>query len=222
MRVPRTDGLRPDRYVEIDLDWFEPHGSAQQATVAEFVERTAPLWRGRRGECGVILNPAFLVDVVTEFGGELDQRLPMRTARYVRWRDATYADLGRLAAGLRAEATRAGVPGLRVGLFVAGVGRVITGSDIYDLESDWCDRHPELYPFDLSPLPGPTWTRAFRCAPTATATPPSRRGSRRAPASPTSSQGSGPRSPRHAASTSSISATASGARCSTRGAAPTA
>ncbi|WP_116996765.1 hypothetical protein [Desertimonas flava] len=155
MRVPRTDGLRPDRYVEIDLDWFEPHGSAQQATVAEFVERTAPLWRGRRGECGVILNPAFLVDVVTEFGGELDQRLPMRTARYVRWRDATYADLGRLAADLRAEATRAGVPGLRVGLFVAGVGRVITGSDIYDLESDWCDRHPELYPFDLSPLPGP-------------------------------------------------------------------
>ena len=25
MRVPRTDGLLPDRYVEIDLDWFVPH-----------------------------------------------------------------------------------------------------------------------------------------------------------------------------------------------------
>ena len=66
MRVPRTDGLLPDRYVEIDLDWFPPR---DQRSVGEFVERAAPLWHGRRGERGVVLNPGFLVDILTEFSG---------------------------------------------------------------------------------------------------------------------------------------------------------
>lgn len=152
MRVPRRDGLLPDRYVEIDLDWFVP---GDPASVAEFVERTAPLWHGVRGERGVVLNPGFLVDVVTEFGGDVDQRLPLRSRRYDRWRERSYRDLATLAAAIRDEAARHGLGDVRVGILVAGVGRVITGSDLYDLASDWCDRHPELYPFDLSPLPGP-------------------------------------------------------------------
>lgn len=152
MRVPRSDGLLPDRYVEIDLDWFEPD---DPASISEFVARTAPLWHGIRGERGVVLNPGFLVDVVTEFGGDVDQRLPLRSRRYERWRDRSYRDLAALASKIRDEARRLGVDGVRVGILIAGVGRVITGSDLYDLASDWCDRHPELYPFDLSPLPGP-------------------------------------------------------------------
>lgn len=152
MRVPRTDGLLPDRFVEIDLDWFVP---GNPASVVEFVGRTAPLWRGSRGERGVVLNPGFLVDVVTEFGGDVDQRLPLRSRRYDRWRERSYRDLTALARSIRAEAGRLGLGDVRVGILVAGVGRVITGSDLYDLASDWCDRHPELYPFDLSPLPGP-------------------------------------------------------------------
>jgi hypothetical protein len=98
MRVPRTDGLLPDRYVEIDLDWFEPESSA---SVVEFVARTAPLWHGDRGERGVVLNPGFLVDVVTEFGGDVDQRLPLRSRRYDRWRDRSYRDLAALARGTK-------------------------------------------------------------------------------------------------------------------------
>jgi hypothetical protein len=152
MRVPRSDGLLPDRYVEIDLDWFRP-GDA--GSVEEFVERVAPLWSGNRSERGVVLNPGFLVDVVTEFSGDVDQELPLRSRRYGRWRRHSYADLRDLVGALKRSAARHGIDDVRVGILVAGVGRVITGSDIYDLESDWCDRHPELYPFDLSPLPGP-------------------------------------------------------------------
>ena len=152
MRVPRTDGLLPDRFVEIDLDWFPP---GDQRSVGEFVERAAPLWHGRRGERGVVLNPGFLVDILTEFSGDPDQALPMRAQRYARWAQHSYRDLGALAASLRAAASREGIDDLRVGVFVAGVGRVLTGTEMYDLHSDWCDRHPELYPFDLSPLPGP-------------------------------------------------------------------
>lgn len=152
MRVPRSDGRLPDRYVEVDLDWFD---SANGTDIEEFVRRTVPLWKGDRGECGVVLNPGFLVDVITEFSGDVDQELPLRSQRYDRWRQRSYGDLGNLATGLRRVAAREGVNDLRVGILVAGVGRVITGSDLYDLASDWCDRHPEIYPFDLSPLPGP-------------------------------------------------------------------
>jgi hypothetical protein len=152
MLVPRSDGLLPDRFVEIDLDWFPP---GDIRAVDQFVERVAPLWEGRRGERGVVLNPGFLVDILTEFSGDVDMHLPLRAQRYARWRQASYADLAALAAELRRSAQRLGVDDLRVGILVAGVGRVITGTTMYDLESDWCDRHPELYPFDLSPLPGP-------------------------------------------------------------------
>lgn len=152
MRVPRVDELRPDRFVEIDLDWFEP---GDPDSVSEFVGRTAPLWRGTRTERGVVLNPGFLVDIVTEFSGDVDQRLPLRSSRYGRWRASTYRDLAELVRSIRAEAAAVDLGDLRVGILIAGVGRVITGSDVYDLASDWCDRHPELYPFDLSPLPGP-------------------------------------------------------------------
>ncbi|HWL45484.1 MAG TPA: hypothetical protein VNQ73_21265 [Ilumatobacter sp.] len=152
MQVPRSDGLLPDRFVEIDLDWFPP---GDGRAVEEFVERTVPLWAGQRGERGVVLNTGFLVDVLTEFTGALDQPLPLRSRRYATWRERSYGDLRRLAADVRSAAARHGIADLRVGVLVAGVGRVLTGTDLYDLHSDWCDRHPELYPFDLSPLPGP-------------------------------------------------------------------
>ncbi|MGD9999078.1 MAG: hypothetical protein AB7L17_05810 [Ilumatobacteraceae bacterium] len=152
MRVPRTDALLPDRSVEVDLDWFEPGDAGR---VEEFVGRVTPVLAGHRDHRSVVLNPGFLADILTEFDGDPGMRLPLRSSRYARWRDCTYADLAWLAAELRRCAAAQGIDGLRVGIFVAGVGRVITGSDLYDLASDWCDRHPELYPFDLSPLPGP-------------------------------------------------------------------
>src|SRR5688572_33268375 len=113
MLVTRSDGLLPDRFVEVDLDWFTP-GDA--GAVEQFVERVAPLWEGRRGERGVVLNPGFLVDILTEFTGDPDMRLPLRAQRYARWRQASYADLGALAAGLRGSAQRLGVDDLRVGI----------------------------------------------------------------------------------------------------------
>lgn len=152
MQVPRTDGLLPDRFVEVDLDWF---GSADDATAEEFVGRVAPLLAGHRELRGIVLNAGFLVDILTEFDGDPDMSLPMRSQRCRRWAARSYRDLAELVAQLRAAADRYGLGEVRIGVFVAGVGRVVTGSDIYDLHSDWCDRHPELYPFDLSPLPGP-------------------------------------------------------------------
>ncbi len=44
------------------------------------------------------------------------------------------------------------------GVLIAGLGQVVAPPDtgsMYDLYSNWYDRHPELYPLDISPLPGP-------------------------------------------------------------------
>ena len=90
MLVPRSDGLLPDRFVEVDLDWFPP---GDIRAVDRFVERVAPLWEGQRGERGVVLNPGFLVDILTEFTGDPAMRLPLRAQRYARWGQASYRDL---------------------------------------------------------------------------------------------------------------------------------
>ena len=145
-----------DRWVEIDIDWFgDP---PWDRTIDEFVARTLPLFAGEHELRGVCFNVGWLADLVTEWTGRPDQRLPLRSRRFARWARLSYEDLRRFVADLRRSAAAAGIPDLKLGVLVAGLGEVVappvTGS-MYDLFSDWHDRHPELYPLDISPLPGP-------------------------------------------------------------------
>ena len=74
-------------------------------------------WEGRREHCGVILNTGFLVDVVTEFGGDIDQDLPSVRSRYAQWRRHGYRDLADLSAALTQRGgTARGIADLRVGI----------------------------------------------------------------------------------------------------------
>lgn len=145
-----------DRWVEIDIDWFgDP---PWDRTIDEFVARTLPLFVGEHELRGVCLNVGWLADLVTEWTGRPDQRLPLRSRRFARWARLSYEDLRRFLAEMRRSAAVAGIADLRLGVLVAGLGEVVappvTGS-MYDLFSSWHDRHPELYPLDISPLPGP-------------------------------------------------------------------
>jgi hypothetical protein len=145
-----------DRWLEIDIDWFGPPPC--QPRISQFAERVAPLWRGATGWRGVILNVGWLADIVTEWSGDPHQPLPLRSRRYERWRTTTYDDLRRFVADLKDTAARNGAADLKVGLLIAGLGNVVAPRDtgaMYDLYSDWYDRHPELYPLDISDLPGP-------------------------------------------------------------------
>jgi hypothetical protein len=144
-----------DRWVEIDIDWFgDP---PWDRTIAEFVQRTKPLFAGATGLRGVCFNIGWLADLVTEWTGRPEQRLPLRSRRFARWAALGYEDLRRFLAQLRGAATAEGVE-LTLGVLIAGLGEVVappvTGS-MYDLFTHWHDRHPELYPLDISPLPGP-------------------------------------------------------------------
>ena len=145
-----------DRWVEIDIDWFgDPPWDGR---IAEFVARTRPLWSPDQELQGVCFNIGWLADLVTEWTGRPEQKLPLRSRRFARWAALGYVDLRRFLAEVRTASAAAGVPNLRLGVLVAGLGEVVappvTGS-MYDLFSDWHDRHPELYPLDISPLPGP-------------------------------------------------------------------
>ncbi|HUY52942.1 MAG TPA: hypothetical protein VMV92_45810 [Streptosporangiaceae bacterium] len=145
-----------DRWLEIDLDWFGPPPCHDRIT--EFAERVAPLWAGATGWRGVVLNIGWLADIVTEWTGDPAQHLPLRSRRYQRLRQSTYDQLRAFIADLKEAAGRHGAPDLKVGLLIAGLGYVVAPRDtgaMYDLYSNWYDRHPELYPLDISDLPGP-------------------------------------------------------------------
>ncbi|MFV2063971.1 MAG: hypothetical protein ACC726_10730 [Chloroflexota bacterium] len=144
-----------DRWVEIDIDWFgDP---PWDRTIDRFVARTEPLFAGSDGLSGVCLNIGWLADLVTEWTGRPEQHLPLRSRRFARWASLTYEDLRRFLAQLRSAGAEQGIE-LTLGVLVAGLGEVVappvTGT-MYDLFTHWHDRHPELYPLDISPLPGP-------------------------------------------------------------------
>ena len=145
-----------DRWLEVDIDWFgaQPWAASQ----AEFVERTLPLLAGERELRGVCFNIGWLADLVTEWSGSGDQPLPLRSRRYARWARLTYADLREFITQLRAAYAAQGLSDIKMGVLIAGLGQVVAPPDtgsMYDLYSFWYDRHPELYPLDISPLPGP-------------------------------------------------------------------
>ena len=145
-----------DRWLEVDIDWFgDPPWDASQA---EFIERTLPLLAGDHELRGVCFNIGWLADLVTEWSGSGEQPLPLRSRRYARWAKLTYTDLRDFLSSLRATADRHGLPDLKLGVLIAGLGQVVAPPDtgsMYDLYTNWYDRHPELYPLDISPLPGP-------------------------------------------------------------------
>ncbi len=151
-----TPGTPRDRWIEIDLDWF---GRAPLSdSIDHFAERCFPLVAGVSGDRGVILNAGWLADIVTEWTGDSEQPLPFRSRRYAHWHGRTYRDFGLFVRDLREAFVRRGVDDLRVGIFIAGLGHVLWPSDtatLYDLRSAWSERHPELYPLDVSLLPGP-------------------------------------------------------------------
>jgi hypothetical protein len=142
--------------IEIDIDWF---GSPPwDRSLERFLGRTRALLHGEHEVQGVCFNVGWLADLVTEWTGLPEQRLPLRSRRFAHWAKLSYADLRDFFAQTRTVAHRLGLSDLRLGVLVAGLGQVVAPPDdgsMYDLFSSWYERHPELYPLDISPLPGP-------------------------------------------------------------------
>lgn len=141
-----TDRLPFDRWLEMDLTWFDP-ARDMQPQIDELLNRVAPLLTSVDGERGIFFNVGWLIDLVTEWTGRPEQFIPTRSRRTAKWAGQTYADLGGFISLLRERAAHCDLADLKVGVLFVGWGHVVWPPElkIYDFDSDWYDRHPELY-----------------------------------------------------------------------------
>lgn len=145
-----TDLLPADRWLEMDLTWFDPVGNPAGDLTAQIdmlLQRVTPLLTVVSGEQGIVFNVGWLIDLVTEWTGDPDQRLPLQSRRTAKWAQQSYAFLRDFLAQLRAEAARHDLPRLKLGVLFVGWSHVVWPPElkIYDFDSAWYARHPEVY-----------------------------------------------------------------------------
>ena len=130
----------------MDLTWFDPDADLQPQ-IETLVTRIEPLLRGVEGWRGLFFNVGWLIDLVTEWTGDPQQLIPTRSRRTAKWAAHSYADLRAFVAALRCAAANHGLPDFKIGVLFVGWGHVVWPPElkIYDFDSSWFDRHPELY-----------------------------------------------------------------------------
>jgi hypothetical protein len=142
-RAPSRDA---DRWLEMDLTWFDP-GRDFEPRLDELFERIGPLFDGVSGRRGIFFNLGWLIDLVTEWQGDPAQPIPTRSRRTARWAAVSYDRLRHFVDAYREAADRHGLGGLGCGILFVEWAHVVWPPElkIYDFDSDWYDRHPELY-----------------------------------------------------------------------------
>jgi hypothetical protein len=135
-----------DRWLEMDLTWFDP-GADFEPRLDELFERVTPLLAEVSGRRGIFFNLGWLIDLVTEWRGDRDQPIPTRSRRTAPWAAVTYDRLRQFVSAYRDAAERHGLNGLGCGILFVEWAHVVWPPElkIYDFDSDWYDRHPELY-----------------------------------------------------------------------------
>ncbi|MET0908461.1 MAG: hypothetical protein ABWZ99_03250, partial [Ilumatobacteraceae bacterium] len=135
-----------DRWLEMDLTWFDP-AAAFAPQLDELLGRITPLVEHVTGRRGIFFNLGWLVDLVTEWTGSPTQKIPTRSRRTAAWAAVDYDRLRTFVVEYRAAAARHGVGDLRCGVLFVDWAHVVWPPElkIYDFDSDWYDRHPELY-----------------------------------------------------------------------------
>lgn len=129
-----------DRWLEVDLNWFHPDKITEQSKL--FIETYRPLLNNNDADNGVLICPNWLIDFITEYKGDLDQKLPFKESIFKQWNQRTYRDFANLVAALKSEAEKAGLKHFHVGVFmVAWPDMIVPG--IYDMRGEWKIRHPE-------------------------------------------------------------------------------
>lgn len=139
---PRT----ADRWLEMDLTWFEPD-QPFGPRLDELFERIAPLLVDVQGRAGIFFNLGWLIDPITEWTGDLDQRIPTRSRRTAKWAAVGYRRLAEFVTEFREAGRRHGAGEIGCGILFVHWAHVVWPPElkIYDFDSDWYERHPELY-----------------------------------------------------------------------------
>jgi hypothetical protein len=168
-----------DRMLELDIDALGD--GRDHDRIRDVVERLAPVWRGLDEDsvAGLVLNLGWLMDPVMLWGGAGGQTLPIQSRRLEAWSRSTYADLREVTELVREKAREQGVPRLRIGMLVLGIGEFVNEivrapsesteesaeGALYQERGEWYRRQPQLFPFDPAVTlhgPGVDWRQPLR------------------------------------------------------------
>lgn len=138
--------VHADRWLEMDLTWFNPDADLD-AQIGTLLTRIAPLLHSVDGQRGVFFNVGWLIDLVTEWTGRANQNLPTLSRRTAAWARHSYGELAAFVQRLRVIVAEHNIPDLKIGVLFVGWAHVVWPPElkIYDFDSDWYRRHPELY-----------------------------------------------------------------------------
>ena len=130
----------------MDLTWFDPT-EPFAPRLDDLFGRVVPLVANVGGRRGVLFNLGWLVDLVTEWTGDPEQKIPTRSRRTAQWAAVGYRRLHEFVGEFHAAAQRHGLDDLRCGVLFVEWAHVVWPPElkIYDFDSDWYERHPELY-----------------------------------------------------------------------------
>ena len=135
-----------DRWLEMDLTCFDPQ-QPFPTQIDDVFDRLSPLLANVAGDRGIFFNLGWLIDLVTEWTGDIDQLIPTRSRRTAAWAEVSYGRLAEFIDEFRRSAERHGLGAVRCGILFVDWAHVVWPPElkIYDFDSDWYERHPELY-----------------------------------------------------------------------------
>ena len=113
-----------DRWLEMDLTWFDP-AAEFEPRLDELFERVVPLLAEVTGRRGIFFNLGWLIDLVTEWRGDQAQSIPTRSRRTAAWSAVSYDRLRQFVACYRDAASRHGLAGLGCGILFVEWAHVV-------------------------------------------------------------------------------------------------
>jgi hypothetical protein len=130
----------------MDLTWFDP-AEPFGPQLDRLFERIAPLLCDVTGRRGIFFNLGWLIDLVTEWTGDAQQLVSTRSRRTAGWAAVSYQRLAEFVGEYRLAGARHGLDQLGCGILFVEWAHVVWPPElkIYDFDSDWYARHPELY-----------------------------------------------------------------------------
>lgn len=132
-----------DRWIIMDFAWFRPETLKDQAD--SLFNRYLPLWQNATGDKGIIFSFNWVVDLITDYEGDINQKLPLKSPNSEWWNDKTYNDVKEFIALLRDKAKSEGLNNFHIGMECIAWPSLVMVQGKYNYPSYWSERHPELY-----------------------------------------------------------------------------
>ena len=138
-----SNEIPKDRWIIMDFNWFNPSTLNQQADT--LFDRYLPVWKNTSGDKGIIFCFDWVVDLITDYSGNINQKLPFHSKYSSLWNNKTYSDIKKFIAILKAKSVENKLTNFHIGMQCNAWASNVMVQGKYDFTSNWSERHPELY-----------------------------------------------------------------------------